>query len=255
MKSRFRMILPLLACALVSVASSVLADDLPKAGDVIHKFVEATGGEKAWKELTSYRSEGGFEMPAMGMAASVVTMGDVSGNSLMEIEIPGAGTQSQGVSGDVVWELSLMSGPRIMQGEEAAAAKRHADMLWFLDWQKHYTAGECVGVEEIGGEPCYRLELTTPDGSHETHFYSVESGLERQISMVVSNQMGEIAATTTIDEYGDYDGLKFPTKMRQSAAGMEQIITLTTFEKNPKFGPGVFELPEEIEALLEPAGN
>jgi hypothetical protein len=190
-------------------------------------------------------------MPAMGLSASVIMMGDQTGNSVMQIEIPGAGTQTQGVSGDVAWELSLMSGPRIMKGDEASAAKRRADMLWFLDWEKHYTAGTCVGVEAAEGEPCYRLELTTPEASQETHFFSVETGLERQIAMTVNSQMGEIPAVTSIDEYGEFEGLRFPSKMTQRAAGMEQVITMTSFEKNPEFGPDVFALPEEVQAVLD----
>ena len=255
MKSRIRMVLPLLTCLLVSIHTSARADDLPSVDEVMHKFVEATGGEKAWKSVTSYRTDGTLEMPSVGLSATVVMMGDESGDSRMEVEIPGAGTQAQGVSGDVAWELSVMSGPRVMKGNEAASFKRQADMLWFLDWKAYYTSGTCVGVEEVDGESCYRLELMTAEASQELHFFSVETGLERQISMTVQSQMGEIPAVAILEEYGNYDGLRFPTHVRQSAAGMEQIITLSTFEKNPKFAEDAFALPEEVRALLQPAGK
>lgn len=255
MMARIRATLSLLVLSLVSLATVAHAADLPSVDDVIKKYVEAIGGADAWKSVKGWRAGGTFAMPAMGLEATVVMMGDGSGNSRMTVEIPGVGAQVQGVNGDVVWENSMMSGPRILEGNEAAASKRQADMIWFLDWKKHYKSGACTAVEDAAGVSCYRVELVTIEGTPETHFYAVETGLERQVAMTVQHQMGEIPMTMTIEGYKDHDGLKFPATMKQSAVGMEQVITLTTFEKNPKFEQDAFALPAEVEALLQPAAK
>ncbi|MEZ4647577.1 MAG: hypothetical protein R3E97_02115 [Candidatus Eisenbacteria bacterium] len=265
MKSRALWMLPLLVLALASAscghsggagdAMAKNSDGLPTVDEVIARFVEVTGGESAWESVESYRADGKLEMPAMGLSASVVMMGNTSGDSVMEVEIPGAGKQAQGVSGDVVWELSLMSGPRLVEGEEAASNKRRADMAWFVDWKKHYSKGACVGTEEANGEMCYRLELTTPEGSEETHFYSVDSGLERAISMTVKHQMGDIPASVEINEYTDFGGLRIASGMIQRAAGMDQVITISSFVKNPDLPADAFAVPEAIKALLPAGGN
>ena len=265
MKLRIVWMLPLLVLAVVSTscghrgevgdAMAKSSDGLPSVDDVINRYVEATGGRKAWESVHSYRADGKLEMPAMGLSATLMMMGNDEGDSVMEVEIPGAGKQAQGVSGDVVWELSLMSGPRLIEGEEAASNKRRADMAWFVDWKKHYSKGACVGTEEANGEPCYRLELTTPEGAEETHFYSVDSGLEKAISMTVKHQMGDIPASVEINQYSDFGGLKIASGMIQRAAGMDQVITITSFVTNPDLSDDAFAVPDQIEALLQPAGN
>lgn len=252
--SALRLCLSLLVLALTGISTRARADDLPSVDLIMAKYVQAIGGADAWKSVKSYRSAGTFAMPAMGMEASIVMMGN--GDDLrVSVDIPGAGAQLQGVNGDVVWEYSTMAGPRIMEGKEAAASRRQADLLWFLDWKRQYASGTCTAIEPAGGVPCYRIEFVTPEGTAETHFYEVESGLGRQVAMTVTHQMGEIPMTMTIENYGDYEGLKFPATMKQTAVGMEQIITLTTFEKNPEFEKDAFALPAEVQALLQPAGK
>jgi hypothetical protein len=49
-------------------------------------------------------------------------------------------------------------------------------------------------------------------------------------------------------EYQSFDGHQMPTKIRQTAMGIEQVITLTKAE----FGAidkATFDLPQEIKAL------
>lgn len=243
-----------LALAAAALCGPVRADDLPKASEVIAKFTQATGGD-AWKKIESMKVTGAFEMPSMGIVANLVIAQNVTGSSRTEVEIPGMGVQSQGTSDGVAWELSMMSGPRILEGLEASSALRRADPVWFLHWEKHFPKAECTAIEDVEGQPCYRVELTATDGSMETHFFSVETGLEVQTAMTMQHQMGEIPATMLLSEYKEFDGILVPTRLVQRAAGMEQVIVVKSVELNPKFEEGVFALPAEVAALLQPAGK
>ena len=81
-------------------------------------------------------------------------------------------------------------------------------------------------------------------------FYDVETGLQVGTIRTQESPMGAIEATTVVSDYQDFGGILAPTRTVQSMMGMEQIISVTTVEYDT-VDPAVFELPDEIKAMMQ----
>lgn len=62
--------------------------------------------------------------------------------------------------------------------------------------------------------------------------------------------MGNITATSVIGDYKKFGNLLQATSVTQRAMGVEQKITLQSFEYD-HVDPSVFELPAPIKALIK----
>jgi hypothetical protein len=63
-------------------------------------------------------------------------------------------------------------------------------------------------------------------------------------------QMGTITATETRGDYKKFGDLLQPVTVRQSAMGVEQVLTFTAFEYD-SVTPAMFEPPAAIKALIK----
>ena len=60
-----------------------------------------------------------------------------------------------------------------------------------------------------------------------------------------------IPVTNTIMAYKDFDGQKMPSLKVQKVRDMETHRTVESIELNGKLPEGIFDLPQEIKALIK----
>src|SRR5262245_27779017 len=225
--------------------------DLPKAEDVLDKYVTATGGKEVYEKIKSRVSTGTMEIAGLGVKGKLVMYQAAPNKMYMEIELPGVGKVEQGTDGQTVWEKSTVGGPRVKQGDEKATFLRSATLDAEVNWRKQYPKVECKAEEKIDGKPCYKVELTTPEGQVRTGYYDKATGLLVKIMSKEKTQFGEVPAESTVSDYKKVDGLLIPHKVRQKALTQEVIITLDKVEHNVKLHADRFNLPEDIKKLVE----
>jgi hypothetical protein len=245
-----RNLMPLLLAALACSAGWAAPDEpLPKAEDILDKFVEVTGGKAAYENIRNEKWTGNFEFVGKGIKGTITSYRADPNKSVSNVEVEGIGAIKQGTDGQTAWESSPVQGPRIKQGEERAVALREATLRGPLYWRKLYKHVETVSQETIDDQVCYKVVLTPEEGKPETQYYSKKSGLMVKMTSVESNPAGEIPIETMLSEYKEENGLRQPHKMRHNAMGQDFLITIDRFDYNVDIPANTFDVPADVKAL------
>ena len=84
------------------------------ADSVINRYLEAMGGQAALAKVQSRVLKGTFSMPDMGMSGNMEVYTQEPDKYRANVEFGGMGSSSNGVNGEVAWDLNPMVGPRIL---------------------------------------------------------------------------------------------------------------------------------------------
>ncbi|MBZ5595580.1 MAG: outer membrane lipoprotein-sorting protein [Acidobacteriia bacterium] len=250
MHLRHRLTPAVFLAGLLCCAAHVRAEEpLPKAEEILDKFVEATGGKAAYQKVHNEKATGTFEFVGKGVKGTMVHYRAEPNKMYMRVELENIGAMENGTDGETAWTLSALQGPHIAQGEERAFALREAMLRAPLEWRKVYKNAETAGVVDVNGQACYKVVLTPNEGKPETQYYDKKSNLLVKMSMTVVSQMGEIPTDTTVSDYKEQSGLLSPRKSHHTVLGQEFEITISQIEYNIDMPKDRFDLPAEIKAL------
>ena len=252
--AQFVIVLPavfviLSALIVVAVHGEEAAEKLPTGTAILDRFVESSGGVKAYDAIKNRKATASMSIPLQGMTFNVTVWSARPNNAYTLIESDMLGKIEKGVSGDVVWEKSVMTGPVIKEGSEREATLREAVFEKFAYWRDSYDKAELEGKETVGGIDCWKVLLTPKTGDTLTAFFEKESGLLRRIDTVAETEMGKIPVEVHVSDYREQDGIKISFKTVIKVFGQERIFTTTSVEHNIEMPDGIFDLPEDIKAL------
>jgi hypothetical protein len=229
------------------------ATDLPAGKDILARHVEAVGGAEKIKAAKTTVMKGEYQMPAAGINAPMTITFALPQKAFFEIEIPGMGKILKGTNGDVAWENSVMSGPRILEGSEKSQFMREADSLSDLIPDKYFKSIECVGRGEVNGKDCYEVQFTTNEDEVETRHISSEDYLLVKQEQTQKTPMGDVPVESIPSDYREVDGLQVPHSIEVNVMGQQQIMKVDSVAFNTEVPDSTFDLPEEIKSLLEAA--
>ncbi|MEM9064456.1 MAG: hypothetical protein AAGB51_03085 [Planctomycetota bacterium] len=238
--------------ALAPAASAIaVTQDLPSGEQVVARYVEATGGEKAHRAITSRTMV--VEMSAPQFGKMTITTKEMAPNMLSAvIKSDQFGEIIQGTNGEVAWASDVMQGPRVLEGDELTMTIREADFYGDLNTNKYFSKIETLGKQEFGEGEVYQVAFTPLDGgNNETRYYDTESGLLVGSEGVMPSPQGELTVTTVFSDYRDVDGIKIPFKSERTMFGMTQTLTVQSVTHNEGVTKDDFEVPEDIKPLLE----
>lgn len=245
----------LLALPTLAAAQQPAGDTLPSAAELVARHVAAVGGEAAVRRHHSSRMTGTLEMPGMGLRGEVTVIAVAPYGTQMRVVIPGLGEIASGFDGTTGWSMNPMQGPRLLEGSELARLRDETDFHGeLLRAQRAATSRRTVARTELGGQPCYRVEVTWASGRQSAECYAVASGL------LVGGWSHEVTATATMDvtttlgDYREVDGVKFPTTMRLRVGPQEQLLTFTDIVLDDA-DPSAVAPPAAILALVAAQGQ
>lgn len=231
-----------LALGLALVASmGAHADDVQT---IVDKYIKATGGEAAYKNLKNRTMKGVFSLIDMGISAEMTSYSEPP-NSLTVVDVAGMGEVRNGVSGDTVWEMHFMNGDTILDGERALAQKEQASLAPWLEWKQYYSSAKIVGDDELDGEAVTKVEFSREGGDATTFLFAKESGL------IVGREGAGMDGMPMLQLVGDYkevDGVLVPHKMEMQGAMTIEIV-FEEIKHNTEIPEGTFDLPPTISAL------
>jgi hypothetical protein len=168
------------------------------------------------------------------------------------VDIPAVGVIESGVKDGVAWENSVITGPRIKSGAEAAFAIRNAQPNAPLHWRDQFSEVETAGIEDVDGEAAYRVLQTPDDGEPITSFYGVDSGLLLKTQFTLElPQLGKVPIEQSVAEYSDFGGVLTPSRLAVSQVGQQIKVTIDSAEVNVDIPDERFDLPDAVQALLE----
>lgn len=234
--------------------AEVKADPSLPTGLVLQdKFIAATGGREAIQKVKARISSGSLEISAMGLKGKMQLQQQSPDKGRIQTEMDGIGKIEQGSNGEVVWEVSPVAGPRIVDGPERKEFLRSIALGSELTIATQYPSMNTVAVEKINDKDAYKVVLTSADGQSMSRWYDKESALLVKQSQTVKNQMGDIQAESFFEDYREVGAIKLPFVSRQRFMNLEQKITFDKVEQPESLPAAALELPAEIKQLLEAA--
>jgi hypothetical protein len=240
----------LCALALFATGARLAADELPKAEAILDKYIEVTGGKAAYEKNHTEISTGTIEFVGKGIKGTLASYRAEPNTSYTELDIQGIGKVREGTDGKIAWSLSALQGPRIKDGEEKSGALQAAKFNADLNWRDTYKA-QTAGIEKVDGKDCYKVTLSTAEGSAMTKFYDKESNLLVKLIMTVKSPMGSFPVESTIGDYRKEGTILMPHKVTQSTAGQQIAITIDSVKYNAEIPKEKLEVPDEIKALIK----
>lgn len=225
-------------------------EKLPTAEEVLDKAVDALGGKAALEKHRNRVSKGTFEIPAMGQKGTLHSFEAEPNKYYQVIELPGGLKVESGSDGEVYWDVQPQ-GARILEGEEKAFKERDSRFNGPLHWRTLYKTVECVGIEKVDEQPCYKVVMTPERGAPQTIYYDTDSYLALRMDVVLKTPQGPIQAELRFADYKKVDGVRLPHKLTQKMLGMEQVMSIETIECNAEIPAERFALPQPVKALVE----
>lgn len=223
--------------------------ELPTARQVLDRFVEAIGGEKAVRKPKSLEMTGEFSMPANGISGELSLNTMAPNFLLVTVEIPGIGRTQEGFDGQTAWSMDPIMGPRVKDGSELAQTRFQSNFYAALHADDDYESMETLARTEFGGAPCYKLRLVTRDGEEFFEYFDVGTGLMAGMERTLESPMGPIKTSQITEGYREFAGQRMATRIVVSIGPTEQILQINDV-KVDTLNKAAFDLPAEILALV-----
>jgi hypothetical protein len=224
-------------------ATPTPAKPLPTADEIIAKYVQASGGKAAHEKLTSRVEKGMFDLPAMGAGGPIEIYAKSPNKNLVIVTIEGAGAFLEGFTGSVAWAQDPMNGLRDKTGAELAMAKRNADFYAPIRMKEHYPKMEVKSTQKVGDKDAYVVVATPTEGSPETLYFDVQSGLLIRQEMIAATVQGEMKVDVYLEDYREVDGVKIPFTIKQNSDAISFVIKLTEVKHNVAIEDAKFNKP------------
>lgn len=234
--------------ALFLVATTAAAQT---PAEILAKHAKAVDPTGMAESIQGMKMTANFEVPAAGMAGSVLLLQRRPNQQTMTIGIPGLGEIRSGYDGTTAWAADPMQGPRLLAGLEAATAAEGADFRSLTRPADLFTAMELAGEGDVAGEKCVKIKHTWKSGRVSTDCYSTTTWLILESATTQSSPQGDMQSVTQFADYKNQGGIMMAAKMTVSVMGMQQVVTTTSVE----FGEqpaAAFEMPAEVKALKKP---
>jgi len=225
--------------------------EIPSAEKILDRFVEATGGIKAYDKLMNSVVKGSLEIPAAGIALEVTVYSARPNKAYSKAESPAIGTFESGSDGTICWENSTMQGARILEGAELAEKMREFRFENMAYWRGVYDTVTVAGIDTVAGNPCYKVVLKAKDGKPIAYFFDQKSGLLAKTVTIVPSQMGDISVEAFPSDYRKEGDILVSHKTNMKLMGQDRVMTLTSVTYNAAIPDSVFAIPAAVQELLK----
>lgn len=221
---------------------------LPNAKIILERAEEASGDLEKQRLVKSQMWRGKMSIPAAGLTGAMTLYTGTSGEMYQVLEMPGAGKVEIGNNGDVEWERSTLTGPKVRRVANEPGALLHSNTTMGSPLLASYSKVETVGVEDVDGKACYKVDQW-PRGRapKQTIWYAQDTGLPVQMKMAAESATIQL----TFSDYRPVDGLKLPFILETEAMGQKIRIAIDEIKLNEPFPKEALELPDDIAKLVK----
>jgi len=223
----------------------------PTAEKILDRFVEATGGIKAYDKLQNSVVKGSLEIPAAGITLDITVYSARPNKMYSKAESPAIGSFESGTDGTICWENSVMQGARVLEGAELAEKMRESKFEGIAYWRGLYDTVRVTGIDTVAGSPCDKVELKAKEGKSRTYFFDQKSGLLAKTVSIVASQMGDISVEAFPSDYRKEGDILVSHKTTMKLMSQERVMTITSVAYNIAIPDSVFAIPAAIQELLK----
>ncbi len=242
----------LLACLALGAAGAVAGQStaaLPKAESLLDAFVEKAGGPAVYKKIANRRTKAVLKMSLLPVPGQVISTVTKTGPFRVVVETKAVGRFEYGSDGRVVWEISPVTGPRILAGSEA----RRYRLLYSLDplmrWREIYKKVECTGSATVADRQAFKVLAVSSEDYPVTYYFDQASGLLAKIEYPTETLAGPGLQEVFLSDYRTVSGVLFPYLQVRKEAGRDMTLTFSSVEFNVDVPADLLALPEAIRNL------
>ena len=198
---------------------------------VMNQYMQAMGGTDKLNKVKTVVQKGYLDV---GMAKLDMTT-EIIANQAMKVSMSMNGNPMM----IQTWDGTQLKMSQMGQNIEAdAAAIQQAKIQCDLTAETHLSqygiTSVLKGIEVMNGKDVYVVENTDSFGTSSTDYYDVASGLKSKSVSVQKQGDKTETSETTILEYKEVDGIKFPSRIKTSASGQNMEVVVNEVILNAK---------------------
>jgi len=203
--------------------------------DVVSKYMEAIGGKDKLAKVTDVAIKMGMTM--QGMNIEIISK-QKAPNKISVETLMGTNVISKQVCNGVKAMVKSQMVNKELTGKELEEMLIHSTLNIELYLDQMKITPELKGIEEVNGQPAWKVQMTLPAEINTVDFYDQKSGLK--VKSIA--QQGQMTVTTLYSDYRDVEGVLFPYKIKQSAGPQSFDIVVSSVEINKGIDDSVFAL-------------
>ncbi len=228
------------------------------ADEIVKKAVDARGGMDKIKTVQSERITGHLSSP-QGVEAAVVLELQRPHKLHSEVTVEGQKIIRVYDGKSAGWTINPFAENKDVQpmsAEDLREISEESDLDGpLVDYQSKGTQIGLIGKEELDGKPVYRLKLTNKNGAVRSYLLDATSFLTLKWEGIRKIGDKELPWESSLSDYREIQGLKYPFKIDQDSPGTEikQTFTVERIEINPQIDEAHFAKPALPEAPTHPS--
>ena len=213
----------------------------PGIGELLRKYIQASGGNEAHQKLSTRVAKGEWENVTRGVRFPIEIYYKQPNNRVEILHAPeNRGFTGRGYDGRAGWSMNMTeTGLRHLEGAELATMQRESDFYPLIRADR-FAQFEIIGRDRVAGREVYVVEAVPESGNPEKLYFDAETGLLSRRDVVY----GTTPVQHYYEDYREVDGIKLPFVLRSE--GPVKIITkLTEIKHNVPIDDGRFKSPAD----------
>ena len=220
--------------------AAVPSENLPKADQLIDKYVEALGGKDAIQKITSRVEKG--TLTAGEMKAPVDVYAKAPDKRIAIVHMPGGDT-STAFDGHVGWLSSPGRPTREMSAAETDNVRMDAELFFAADLKQLFQSFRVRSQEKIGDREVYVI-FAFNEGKPPVKFYfDAQSGLLVRLVRLVDTPLGSNPTQIDFADYRDAGGVKVPYRWTIARPSGRFTIQIEELHQNVPVDDSKFIMP------------
>lgn len=206
------------------------AQTLPLAEEVFNNYFKAIGGKEFLLSISDATMEMYSDMQGNTMMLSKKMK---SSGKFVSVMTAGGMQMFKSVSDGKRIQMNGMQGENIIEGEEAQQSLIQGFLIPELHYAELKIKSTVAGVEKIEEADAYKVENETTDGKVKwTDFFDVTTGLKVRSISTMNSPQGEMKQVTSLKDYKDFKGLKYPTILSQDGGMFKMEFSVDKIKIN-----------------------
>jgi len=231
-----------------SAQKGVAAEPAPTADQILQRYVQALGGERALRKITSRVMKGKFEAPIQQMTGEAEIITAAPDRFYSRVTIADVGEFVSAFDGKVGWSAEPNGGVREMHGQELLNMRRSSQFQHELRFREIFPQVRVLEKASDGDRPVWVLEATPPEGGPEKFYFDAVTGLLVRHDSTQFSQGEEVPIEHRYSNYAPVDGVQVPHFLRHKDANVEWQVTFTEVRQNVPVDAARFSMPAATPA-------
>jgi tetratricopeptide (TPR) repeat protein len=218
---------------------------LPSLDEVLARYVEAIGGEKAITTVSSRMIKGTVDVAGISRGGTYENYQQAPNKLYVVTQAHPFGTMKNGYNGRVGWMWSNVTTTIVKNPADVASFARDADFFAPVGLKQKYAKVSLVGTSQIGYRDVYVLELQSAAGTVDRLYLDVKTYLPVRLNKMQTFNNIKTPVEIYLDDWRAVDGIKFPFSISLSAAKLAMSYTITEIRHNVPIDAKLFEPPQK----------